>query len=255
MSTATAATPSTLPALGPHLQGQTFVVIGGSSGIGLGAARLAKQHGAQVVLMGRSAKRLDDAASELQGARTVQVDITDEASVRRAFDSIGTVDHLVITAGALVLKPIAQGTTAEWNGVFSERVVGVLVAVQSALPHLSKRGSITLMSGGFARRPVAGSVPVAAAVAAVELIAKGLAVELAPVRVNAIAPGWVDTPLVDAVLGQAKNDVLAGVAAKLPSGRVGNVEDTARAILFLATSGYVTGEVINIDGGFQLVSP
>ncbi len=243
--------PRSLPiAAEPVLHGQTVVVIGGSSGIGLAVAGLARQAGAELVLVGRHAERLQAAAASLGGAGQVIADLSAADTVPGIFRGLSRIDHLVITAGTAQLLPLQDATAEALRQVLEERLVGPLLAIQAARSLLVPGGSITLTSGLLASRPIAaGAAVLAGAVAAVEAIARALALELAPLRVNAIAPGLVDTPLLDQLFGSAKAQTIEGAARSLPVARIGRAEDIARAMFALMTNPYITGETLYIDGG------
>jgi NAD(P)-dependent dehydrogenase (short-subunit alcohol dehydrogenase family) len=241
-----------------RLDGQRVVIIGGSSGIGLETARLALAEGASLTIAGRSEDRLQRAAESLVATgnsdrlRTVVADVAEEPSIQALFASETHVDHLFLPAGEL--RPgggDALGTELEGlRSIFEVRLLGVARAVRRAKP-LMDGGSITLMSGLYSTRPAAGGAIAAAAVAGVEGMTRALALDLAPIRVNAVAPGLIDTPLWD-VFGPQR-ETFAARAAKLPVGRIGRPEEVAEAVLFLMTNGFVTGTVLAIDGGGALV--
>lgn len=147
---------------------------------------------------------------------------------------------------------VASTPLEELSRPITERVWGAIYAIRYAMPKMLS-GSITLTSGLFSSRPVAGMAVVAAAVGGIEAMTRALALELAPVRINAIAPGYIDTPLLKAAFEHQYEGVIKAQAATLPVQRIGNAEETARAIVFLMTSGFITGEVLHIDGGGRFV--
>jgi NAD(P)-dependent dehydrogenase (short-subunit alcohol dehydrogenase family) len=248
LQTSTIHTGSTRP---QSLQGQNVVIIGGSSGIGLATARRAKDAGANLFLLSRNPERLRDAAEAIGGAVQIVADIA--APQTTIFAGIDRIDHLLITAGTVHLQSLKDQSEADLSKVVSERMIGPLLAIKAALPLLHPASSITMTSGQFASRPAAVGAVVAAAVAAVESTVRALAIELSPLRVNAVSPGWVDTPLLDGLMGDAKRQVLEQTASTLPSRNIGRPEDIAEAILFLMANRFVTGEVLHIDGGGRLV--
>jgi len=248
-----------------RLDEHRVVIIGGSSGIGLETARLALVEGAFVTIAGRSEDRLRRAAESLEFSyedasaktptdrlRCVVADISEESSVRSLFAGERHVDHLFLPAGEL--RPgTADMLGADREGprsILEIRLLGVVHAVRHARPTM-QGGSITLMSGLYSTRPAAGGAMAAAAVAGVEGMTRALALDLAPIRVNAVAPGLIDTPLWDAFGPQRQ--AFAARAAKLPVGRIGRPEEVAEAVIFLMTNGFVTGTVLPIDGGGGLV--
>jgi NAD(P)-dependent dehydrogenase (short-subunit alcohol dehydrogenase family) len=235
------------------LSGHSVVVVGGSSGIGLEVARQARQAGAELTLLGRSAERLQAAAQAIGGARQQVADIASGAGLEQAFATLTRIDHLVITAGTVRLLPLKDSRAEDLRQIADERLVGPLLAIQAALPRMAPQGSITLMSGQLAARPMPLGAMLAGAVAAVEILARSLALELAPLRVNAVAPGVVDTPLLAQLFGESSAETVRTIAAKLPVKRIGNAEEVARAVLFLMEGGYISGEVLHLDGGGRWV--
>lgn len=236
------------------LENQTVVVLGGSSGIGLATALAAQAHGARVVVTGRDTTRLERAAATLgETARTVCLDATDEAGTRALFDDLGEVHHVFVTAGQLVLDAKLEPTSEALRPALDTRFWGALHAAKFAAPHMPAGGSITFMSGTAGRRPLPGAAVASASCGAVDAFARALALDLAPIRVNTITPGYVDTALFDELLGDQRDAVLAAAGEKLPVKRVGRPEEIAHALLFLMTNGYVTGINLVVDGGGLLV--
>ncbi len=249
------------------LKGKRVVIVGGSSGIGLETARLALAKGAFVTIAGRSADRLRRAAQELaisisidpagNGApdrlRQVVADMTEESSIRALFAGETRVDHVFLPAGELSpgSGDCLGADLQSLRSILEVRVLGVALAVKQAKPKMDGGGSITLMSGLYATRPGAGGAMAAAAVAAIDGMTRALALDLAPVRVNAVAPGLIDTPLWDA-FGSQREAILA-TGAKLPVGRIGRPAEVAEAVIFLMSNGFITGTVLPIDGGGGLV--
>lgn len=236
-----------------NLSGSRVVVLGGTSGIGLATASAALREGAQVVVTGRSAEKLESAGKTLgAGAECRSLDAADEAGTQALFASYPSIDHVFITAGALVPDPKLSGNTDDFRPSLDTRFWGAVYAAKHAAPKM-KRGSITFMSGTAGMRPLPGASIGSASTAAVESLARALAVDLAPIRVNAIRPGFVDTPMLDGVLGEDKDKILSEFAKKLPVGRIGTSEELADAVLFLMKNGFVTGIALTVDGGGLLV--
>ena len=233
-----------------RLEGKRVVIIGGSSGIGLETARLALVEGALVTIAGRSEDRLRRAAdSVLSGGdrlRTVAADLSDVSSIRSLFAGESHVDHVFVSAGELrpggsdLLKSDLDGL----RSILEVRLLGVTHVVREVRPKM-EGGSITLMSGLYSTRPAPGSGMAAAAIAAVEGMTRALALDLAPIRVNAVAPGPIDTPLWDS-FGAQREAILAR-GATLPVGRIGRPEEVAAAVIFLMTNGFVTGIILPIE--------
>jgi NAD(P)-dependent dehydrogenase (short-subunit alcohol dehydrogenase family) len=230
------------------LQGAHVVVVGGSSGIGLAAAQLAKRAGATITIAGRSPERLAAAQRTLGEARTVVADITDEAAVQEIFSGIGRIDHVVISAGNLGNGRIVQNDIATLRRIVDERIFGVVYVVRQAAPRM-QQGSITFTSGGLSSRPRVGAAMFTATLAAVEALAPALALELAPIRVNAVTPGLIDTPLLHAAYGAERDTLVKNRAAALPGKRIGSAEEVAQLMLMLMTNAYVNGAVLHVDGG------
>lgn len=238
------------------LAGQHVLVAGGSSGIGLAVARAVVAYGGRVTIVGRSRERLARAHEQLgNGDRvsTAAADIADEADVIRMLDAAGQFDHLVATAVDAAYQPVTELELDEAQRVLRSKLVGALLLSKHAAKRINPSGSLTFTSGIAAYRPSPGGAVVAAVNGALESLARALAIELAPVRVNVVSPGWVDTPVWDAVAGPRKDAVLASMAECLPVGRVGKTTDLAPAYIFLMQSEYTTGSVVHVDGGHRLV--
>jgi NAD(P)-dependent dehydrogenase (short-subunit alcohol dehydrogenase family) len=231
-----------------QLQGAHVVVVGGSSGIGLAAAQLAKRQGATITIAGRSPERLAAAQRTLGEARTVVADIADEAAVQDIFSGISRIDHVVISAGNLGNGRIVQNDIATLRRIVDERIFGVVYVVRQAAPRI-QQGSITFTSGGLSSRPRVGAAMFTAMLAAVEALAPALALELAPIRVNAVTPGLIDTPLLNAAYGAERDTLVKNRAAALPGKRIGTAEEVAQLMLMLMTNAYVNGAVLHVDGG------
>jgi NAD(P)-dependent dehydrogenase (short-subunit alcohol dehydrogenase family) len=239
-----------------QLDGKRVVIIGGSSGIGLETARLALAEGARVTIAGRSENRLRRAAdSVLSGGdrlRAVVADLSEEASIRSLFTGESQVDHVFVPAGEL--RPgggnLLTSDLDDLRSILEVRLLGVTHVVRQARPKMGG-GSITLMSGLYSTRPAPGGGMAAAAIAAVEGLTRALALDLAPIRVNAVAPGLIDTPLWDSF--GAQRAAIRARGAGLPVGRIGRPEEVAAAVIFLMSNGFVTGAVLPIDGGGGLV--
>jgi NAD(P)-dependent dehydrogenase (short-subunit alcohol dehydrogenase family) len=236
------------------MAGATVVVVGGSSGIGLATAAAARGRGADVVITGRSEERLRSAAATLgAGVRVVAADSGDEEATRALFADLAIVHHIFVSAGAVGGGPLGTPTPA-LRPLLETRVWGSVFAATYGAPRMTEGGSITFCSGVSGLRPRPGGSSVSAAsCGAVESMARSLAIELAPIRVNTIVPGLVDTPLLDGALGDRREAALAVAARSLPVKRVGTPEDIADAVLFLMGNGYVTGISLVIDGGRLLV--
>lgn len=239
-------------------QDTRILIVGGSSGMGLALARRCLEAGAVVTIAGRSAERLQAARAALPAPAqldTVAVDIAQEAQVAELFARTGPLDHIVSTAadisGAYELLPALE--LAAVQRVVESKFVGPLLLAKYGAPVLAASGSITFTSGVAAYRPAARGTVVAAINAALEGLVRALAVELAPQRVNAVSPGWVDTPIWASVAGDQKAERLQAMAQRLPVGRIGRPDDIADAIAFLMGNGFTTGTVLHVEGGHRLV--
>src|SRR5450631_1000666 len=228
------------------LAGKKVVVVGGSSGIGLATAELARREGAEVIIASRNAERLKAVADKL-GATAIPVDVTGDESVVSLFRACGPVDHVVVTAAQLKTGPFKTVAMEDVRGTLEGKLWGAWRVARAA--EIRAGGSLTLVSGYLSIRPRPNSAIVGAANGAIESLARGLALELAPVRVNAASPGIIDTPIRSAMPEEARRDMLAKTAASLPVGRVGVGEDIARQILAFMTIGFATGSIVYIDGG------
>jgi len=239
------------------------LIVGGSSGIGLALAERLLADGASVTIAGRSTQRLDEAARHLEGAlrpdsgrlRTSPVDIGREEQVRALLAGTGPLDHVVVTAAdaAGAYAPLPEFDVEAARALLDTKLLGPWLVAKHAAGQLPPTGSITFTSGIAAYRPAAGSSMIASANGALEALARALAVELAPIRVNVVSPGWVDTPIWDTLAGDAKPERLAAMAARLPAGRVGTPADLAAAYAAVLDNGFVTGTVVHVDGGHRLV--
>lgn len=238
------------------LQDSRVVVIGGSSGMGLAVARAAALAGARVTVAGRDAQRLAAAVAAIGcGAQGRTLDICDEAAVEAFFAAGPTIDHLVVSAhaGSVVtgaLESLADMPLAAARAFFETKFWGPFTAVKYGQHKLAANGSIVLFSGAAgARKLLPNHGAIGATNGAVEAFARQMAKELAPRRVNVVAPGLVPTPAYDGLTAQARAEMLSGYAKNALVGRVGTPEDVAQAALYLMTSSWVTGQIHEIDGG------
>ena len=228
------------------LAGKKIVVVGGSSGIGLSTAEMAVREGAEVIIASRNAERLNAVAGNL-GAKAIAADVTSDKSVEDLFRACGPVDHVVVTAAQLRSGPFKTVPMEDVRATMEGKFWGAWRVARSA--DIRPGGSLTLVSGFLSIRPRPNSAIVGAANGAIESLARSLALELAPVRVNCVSPGVIDTPIRAAMPEAARRDMLAKTAASLPVGRVGVGEDIARQILAFMTIGFATGSIVYIDGG------
>ncbi|NTY62777.1 SDR family oxidoreductase [Mycolicibacterium sphagni] len=236
------------------MAGQTVVLVGGSAGIGLETARRARAEGAEVILTGRNPERLRAAADDVGAERTAAFDANDSRALRQFFDDLpGTVDHILITAGGPSYRPMLDMTADDIREALSSHVVLGLEVARSAKPKMRPGGSLVLMGGTGGRRidHRLGIVP--AATAALPPFTAALALELAPIRVNLIAAGFVDTPLSATLLGDQLDHRRDELRSTLPIGRVVGPEDVAALAVHLMVNGALTGATYDIDGGQQFI--
>lgn len=240
------------------MAGRRILVVGGSSGMGLALCQQLLRRRCEVLIVGRSREKLEAARERLAGIGPVVVraaDVTREEDVRGLFDDCGSLDDIVCTAadvrGSYELLPALELEAID-RAIRSKVVAPILLAKHGAR-RLPAHGSLTFTSGIAAYRPRPRGVAVAAINAALEGAVRALAVELAPLRVNAVSPGWVRTPIWQDVAGADSESMLSAMAARLPVERIGTPDDIAHAILFLLGNGYTTGEVLHVEGGHRLV--
>ncbi len=231
--------------------GQRVVITGGAGGIGVALARDLVARGGYVVLAGRDAQRLADAAARAgPRASTAVLDVTDESAVARFFAAQPAIDHLVTAAAGTVRGLVAELETAAARALFESKYWGQYLCAKHAVGKLSARGSIVMFSGWIARKPMAGVSTLAAVDAAIEALGRTLALEIAPRRVNVVTLGMIDTPLWSARLAPEQQQAhFARVGAALPVGRAGTADDVAHAVRFLLENGFTTAAVIDVDGG------
>jgi NAD(P)-dependent dehydrogenase (short-subunit alcohol dehydrogenase family) len=238
----------------PELLGQTVVVIGGSAGIGLETARRARAEGAEVILTGRNAERLKHAALEVRAESTAVFDATDPVRLERFFQDLPTpVDHVMVTAGGPYYAPLADMDFAQAERTVDEHLWLPLHVARNAADKVRAGGTLLFMSGTGARRPAVGLALGSALTVGAPALTANLALEIAPVRVNLIAAGFVDTPLSASLLGDQLEARREQLRATLPIGRVVGPEDVAALAVHLMTNTALTGATYDIDGGQQLV--
>jgi NAD(P)-dependent dehydrogenase (short-subunit alcohol dehydrogenase family) len=231
------------------------LVVGGTSGIGLATARRLRAHGATVHIVGRDKGRLDAVAlsdPELVGH---QADGGDRDAIAAVAEVTGTIDWLVVTlSGAEGTGPIATLDLDTLRGAFDAKFWGHVTTVKAVLPQLAPTGSITLVSAITARAGMPGTAGIAAVNGAVEALVRPLAVELAPIRVNGVSPGLVDTPWWSGIPEEGRRAYFAQSAELLPARRVATADDIAEVVAVAATNANLTGTIIEADGGARLVS-
>jgi len=234
------------------------VITGGSSGIGLSIAYRLLAQGAEVVIIGRSPDKLQSARTELEGkgyqgkVETAAFDVTYEEAVHKFFDQAGDFDYLVTAAGPEPRdQPVLELPIEKARAMFESKYWGQYYAVRYGAPHMRKGGSLLLFSGWVSRKPMAGSPTFAAIDGAIESLTRILSLELAErgLRVNAISPGAIETPLWNFIPAETRKQILDSFAASLPVQRVGTADDVAEAAIALLSNGFITGAVLDVDGG------
>ncbi|MFC8439500.1 SDR family oxidoreductase [Streptomyces erythrogriseus] len=243
----------------PHpqdLADRTVVVIGASSGIGLATARQVRRHGGRVVMAGRDPRRLERAAEEVGAERSVPLDAADTGRLREFFGALPVpVDHVVSTAGSPFYATLDDLDVDEARAHVGERLALTLGVAKYGGAVVRDAGTLVFVGGTGGRRPGIGTSVTAALTAALPALTSSLAVELAPVRVNLVAPGFVDTPLSASLLGDRLEERRERLRATLPIRRVVGPDDVAAVILHLMVNEAVTGATYDVDGGQQLVPP
>jgi NAD(P)-dependent dehydrogenase (short-subunit alcohol dehydrogenase family) len=250
----TSATTSGSPRREPEMVGETVVVIGGSAGIGLETARRARAEGADVILAARDSDRLQHAAQEVGAQRTAAFDATDFEALNEFFDGLPTpIDHVLVTGPGPYYAPLAEFDLEKARHDVEAHLLLPLQVARNAPGKVRPGGTLLFMSGTAARRPAVGFAFISVLTAASPALTRNLALELAPIRVNLIAAGFVDTPLSASLLGDQLDARREQLRATLPIRRVVEPADIAALAVHLMTNTAVTGATYDIDGGQQLV--
>ena len=238
-----------------ELSEKRIVVLGGSSGIGLAVVQQVVARGARAIIASSNAERVKQAVATLDGkAEGHTLDLSNERDIQNFFRKIGDFDHLVFTAGdTLQLNELVATDLTKARHAFELRYWAALAAVKYASPHLRKDGSIVLTTGVAGRRPHKGWTVAASVCGTIEALTRALAVELAPIRVNAVSPGVVRTNLWQSMSVDEREHLYESVGKALPVGRVGEAYDIAQAYLFLIQERFGTGQTVVVDGGTVLV--
>lgn len=234
------------------LHDKVVLVIGRGSGIARAIALAARDAGAQVVTASRNESQLADDYRGEPGVTTDTLDITEEVSIQALANKLGTVDHVVSTASARARGRLADLDRDAVRHSFDTKVIGPLMVAKHFAPHMNEGGSFVIFSGVAAAKIAVGTMAVAITNGAADTLAKSLALELAPLRVNAISPGVIDTGAWDAFGQRGKAEYFSDISARNPVGRIGAVDDIAQGVLFAMTNAFLTGQTLHIDGGEQL---
>jgi len=235
------------------LKGKKIVIIGGSSGIGFETAKQVIAQGAEVIIASRSKNKLQNAKEQLGASATAfTLDTTQEQQVQSFFEKVGQFDHLVVSAAETSSGSFLDTNTAQARQLFENKFWGQYYAAKYGAPKVLPHGSITLFSGVVAYKSMVGSSILGAVNAAVSNLGQTLALELAPIRVNIISPGIIDTPSRSKMPEETRNHFYATVGNKLPVKRIGRAEDVAQSVLYLLQNSFVTGTVLHVEGGHIL---
>ncbi|HEX3909551.1 MAG TPA: SDR family oxidoreductase [Solirubrobacteraceae bacterium] len=240
---------------GPALLDQTVVVIGGSAGIGLETARLARAEGAETILTGRNPERLERAAQELGALSSAAFDATDEAQLERFFAELPSpIDHLMLSGSGPYYAPLAEMDFEQARQDIDRHILLPVRVARHATEKLRPGGSLVFIGGTGGRHRGVGLTLIGAITVAMPALVANLALELAPIRANLIAPGFVDTPLSASLLGEELDARREELRATLPIGRVVGPEDVASLAVHLMSNTALTGATYDVDGGQQLVA-
>ena len=237
------------------MKGKRVVITGGSSGIGLATAKALAAKGAAVIIASRSAEKLQCAQQEIgHDCRTAVLDLTDEAAVKAFFDEIGAFDHLVTAAAGSAFGLFLELETRAARDLVESKLWSQYNTAKYAVPKIKRGGSITFFSGVVSRKAIPGGSAFAIVAGAMEALTRVLALELAPLRVNCLTPGQIDTPvwrdiLPDDAMREAR---LGDLVSKIAVGRIGTAQEAADAVLFLIQNGFMSGSVVDLDGGLRV---
>jgi NAD(P)-dependent dehydrogenase (short-subunit alcohol dehydrogenase family) len=238
----------------PELLGQTVIVIGGSAGIGLETARRARAEGAEVVLTGRNPERLEQAALDVDARSTAAFDVNDAPALKKFFDALpDPIDHVMVTAGGPSYVPLLEMDEDQVREAASDHLVRYFEVARNAAGKMRSAGTLVFMGGTGGRKISRDLGIVSAATATLPPFTATLALELAPVRVNLIAAGFVDTPLSASLLGDELDNRREQLRTTLPIGRVVQPEDVAALAVHIMINTALTGATFDIDGGQQFV--
>jgi Dehydrogenases with different specificities (related to short-chain alcohol dehydrogenases) len=235
------------------LKDKSVLIFGGGSGIGLETALRAMAAGANVIIVGRDRERTKQMAEEHGFSGWRVADVTDPEAIRLALSTVDVVDHLIMLSGTFALGKILEADVSLLRQAYEERIWAIVHVLRTLGNKLASDASVTLVSGALTHRPDGnGTAIITSACAAVEVLGRGLALELAPRRVNILAPGPINTPLLYKSVGDARDAWAEVIEANHPLHRFGTPGEAASAAMFLMTNQYMNGAVLNIDGGSRL---
>ncbi|MGC4940359.1 SDR family oxidoreductase [Kribbella sp. DT2] len=235
------------------LENRTVLVVGRPSGIASATVQALAAAGAEVILAGRTLDPVNTGTPETGSVRRAQVDLTDESSIAALAASLGKVDHVVSTASARARGALTDLKPETIALSFATKVTGPILLAKHFAPLMPADGSFVFFSGQSAQKPMPGMLAVGATNGAVDVVVRSLAVEVAPIRVNAISPGTIDTGAYDGLGAEKKAAFFADRIGSSPAARIGTAEDIAAAVLFALTNSFVTGHTLPVDGGEALV--
>lgn len=242
--------------MGTSLKDQSVLIIGRPSGIAGAITRAARVDGAQVIVAGRDVAKLRDAYADDDGVRAETVDVTDDATIaalaQTLTERIGSIDHVITTASARARGLLPELDRAALLQSFNTKVIGSVMLAKHFAPIITEGGSFTLFSGVAAFKPAVGYLGVAITNGAADFLTRSLALELAPIRVNAISPGVIDTGIWDALGEEGKREYFEHFRTHNPARRIGTVEDIADTAIFAMTNPFLTGVTLRVDGGEPL---
>ena len=236
------------------LENSRVLVVGGSSGIGLGIAMICAEKNAQVIISSRSQEKLNSSASKIRNCAGYEVvDVLSSESVESLFKKVGNIDHLVVTSGSVTAKKFNELVEEEAKRDFELNFWGKYRLAKSGASYINKGGSITFISGAFAKRPNPNVFITSVAVSSIETMTKTLALSIAPIRVNAIAPYVIDTSIVsEDQPSEDRKKFIESTSEKLASKYVGTPFDVGEVVAMVISNPYITGSIIPIDGGFTI---
>lgn len=243
-----------IPLFKPGLRGKSVVILGGGGGIGFSAARIAHALGARVLIAGRTRENLERASAEVGGCEFLVADVTRSGDLEAVFESRESIDHVFLTAGTSLLGRFVDFTREQISLLVEERLWAPINVGKLAAKHMTG-GSVTFLTGGLGSRPVPGAALKHAILCATEGLTRGLALDLAPIRFNAVAPGYTRTWAFESLLGDDPQSQMKKMAATIPVKRLGQPEDAAYAAIHLMTNGFMSGEIMHVDGGGRFVPP
>jgi NAD(P)-dependent dehydrogenase (short-subunit alcohol dehydrogenase family) len=235
------------------LQDKTVLVIGRGSGIARGIALAARDEGAEVIVAGRQPEALEEAYRDEAGIRAEYLDITDDTSIEALAARVGPLDHIVSTASARARGKLGDLERDQVRLSFDTKVIGPLMVAKAFRSQINEGGSLLIFSGVAAFKIEVGTLAVAITNAAADTLTRSLALELAPVRVNALSPGVIDSGAWDALGEERKAELFADLSETNPARRIGGAEDVASAAVLAMTNTFMTGLTLHVDGGERLV--